>query len=96
MSADNVLAIVAMAAVTYLTRISGMLLGDLLPRAGRFRHALDALPAAVLTAVIAPAVTAGPAEMIAGAVTVLAATRLPMLGAIATGMASTALLRAFV
>jgi len=92
-SADNVLAILAMALATYATRVAGMLLGDRLPRIGRVKQALDAVPAAVLTAVVAPAVTAGKAEMIAGAVVVLAALRLPMLGVIAVGMAAAALLR---
>jgi uncharacterized membrane protein len=93
MNVDDVLAIVAMAVATYATRIGGMLLGARLPRTGRVKQALDALPAAVLTAVIVPAVTAGRAEMIAGAATVLAATRLPMLAAIAIGMACAAVLR---
>jgi uncharacterized membrane protein len=95
MSPDNVLAIAAMAAATYATRIGGILLGARLPREGRVRQALDAVPAAVLTAVIAPALMAGRAEMIAGAATALAMTRLPMLVAIAIGMTTVALLRAF-
>ena len=95
MSADNVLAIVAMALATYATRIAGILLGDKLPRGGRVRQALDALPAAVLTAVIAPALAAGRIELVAGAATGLAALRLPMLAAIAIGMATAALLRAY-
>jgi uncharacterized membrane protein len=44
---------------------------------------------------IAPAVTAGTAEMVAGAVTVLAAARLPMIVAIAVGIACAAVLRGF-
>ena len=95
MSPDNLLAIVAMALATYATRIGGLLLGDRLPRDGRVRQALDALPAAVLTAVIAPALTAGRVELAAGAATALAALRLPMLAAIAIGMATAAFLRAW-
>jgi uncharacterized membrane protein len=95
MNADVLLAIAAMTAVTYATRIGGMLLGDRLPRNGRVKQALDALPAAVLTAVIAPAATAGKAEMIASAATVAAALRLPTLAAITVGMACAALLRAY-
>ncbi len=79
MSADTVLAIAAMAVATYATRIGGMLLGGYLPKTARARQPLDALPAAVLTAVIAPAVLAGSAEMIAAALTLLAALRLPMI-----------------
>ena len=95
MSADNFLAIIAMAVATYATRIGGMLLGGYLPKTGRVRQALDALPAAVLTAVIAPAVIAGSAEMIAAALTLLAALRLPMIVAVLVGMGSVAILRAF-
>lgn len=94
MHADAVLAILAMAVATYATRLAGLLLGPLLPRTGRLRRALDALPIAVLTAVIAPAVATGRAELIAGALAALAATRLPLLGVIAVGMAAVAGLRA--
>jgi uncharacterized membrane protein len=95
MSLDNVLAILAMAAVTYATRIAGVALGERIPRHGPLGRALDAVPAAVLTAVIAPALLAGRAEMIAGAATALAMTRLPMLAAIAIGMTVAAVLRAW-
>jgi uncharacterized membrane protein len=49
----------------------------------------------VLTAVIAPAVIAGPAEMSAAALTLVAALRLPMIVAVLVGMGSVAVLRAF-
>ncbi len=94
MSADGLLAILVMAVATYATRIGGMLLGGYLPKTGRVRQALDALPAAVLTAVIAPDVMAGSAEMIAAALTLLAALRLPMIVAVLVGMGSVAILRA--
>jgi uncharacterized membrane protein len=94
MSADGLLAILAMAVATYATRIGGILLGGYLPRTGRVRQALDALPAAVLTAVIAPDVMAGSAEMIAAVLTLLAALRLPMIVAVLVGMGSVAILRA--
>ncbi|WP_181702533.1 AzlD family protein [Chthonobacter albigriseus] len=90
----NLLAIVAMGVATYLTRISGLFLADRLPRTGRIRVALDALPPAVLTAVVAPAVLAGPAEAIAGLITVLAAFRLPLIAVVAIGVGSVAALRA--
>lgn len=89
----NLLAILAMGVATYLTRIAGLFLAERLPRTGRVRVALDALPAAVLTAVVAPAVLAGPAEMIAGAVTILAAFRLPLIAVVAIGVATTAAVR---
>ncbi|HET6315714.1 MAG TPA: AzlD domain-containing protein [Chloroflexota bacterium] len=94
MSGDNVLAIIAMAVATYSTRIGGMLLGGHLPKTGRVRQALDALPAALLTAVVTPAVIAGPAEMVAAGLTLLAALRLPIVVAVLVGMGSVAILRA--
>jgi uncharacterized membrane protein len=95
MSPDGLLAILAMAVATYATRLGGMLLGGYLPKTGRVRQALDALPAAVLTAVIAPALIAGSAELIAAGLTLLAALRLPMIAAVLVGMGSVATLRAF-
>jgi uncharacterized membrane protein len=94
MSPDSLLAILAMAVATYATRLAGMLLGGYLPRTGRVRQGLDALPAAVLTAVIAPAVIVGSAEIIAAAATLLAALRLPMVLAVLIGMATVSILRA--
>lgn len=89
----NLIAILAMGLATYLTRIAGFYLADRLPRSGRVRVALDALPPAVLTAVVAPAVLAGPAEAIAGLITVVAAFRLPLIVVVAIGVASVGLLR---
>jgi uncharacterized membrane protein len=71
-----------------------MLLGGHLPKTGRVRQALDALPAALLTAVVTPAVIAGPAEMVAAGLTLLAALRLPIVVAVLVGMGSVAILRA--
>jgi uncharacterized membrane protein len=94
MSTDNLLAIVAMAVATYATRLGGLLLGAHLPHTGRVRQGLDALPAAVLTAVIAPDVVAGPAGITAAALTLLAALRMPMIVAVLVGMGTVAVLRA--
>ena len=80
------LAILAMAIATYATRISGFIIGPYLPEEGRLRQALDAVPAAVLTAVVAPTIVRGPAELIASVATIIAARRLPALGAIAVGV----------
>ncbi len=49
----------------------------------------------MLTAVIAPALVTGPAEAIAGIVTVVAAFRLPLIATVAIGVATVSLLRAF-
>lgn len=89
------LAIVAMALVTYATRVAGLLLARHIPEHGRIRAGLDALPAAVLIAVIAPAATAGPAEVAAVILTALAASRLPLLGVVAVGVVSVTVLRRF-
>lgn len=97
MSVDPVTlsAILAMAAVTYLTRIAGIFLARRLVLGARARHAFDAIPPAVLVAVIAPAALAtGWAESGAALITVLAATRLPMLAVIAVGVIAVVTLRA--
>ena len=96
MSLDSqaVLAILAMALATYLTRAGGLWLLKLANVRGRTRAALDAVPPAVLMAVIAPTVFAtGLAETVASAVTLLAAFRLPLLVAVAIGVASVVGLR---
>ncbi len=83
----NLLAILAMAAATYLTRVCGLWLAGRIPAGGRTRAALDALPIAVLVAVIAPSAAAGPAEVIAAVVTILAVRRLPLVALVAVAMA---------
>lgn len=88
-------AIVGMGIATYLTRISGLMLVRFVRLRGRTRAALEAVPTAVLMSVIAPTVLAtGPAETIAAILTMLAATRVPLLGVVAVGVLSAALLRA--
>jgi uncharacterized membrane protein len=92
-AAANLVAILAMAIGTYATRVAGLLFVRYVPETGRARAALDALPAAVLVAVIAPAATAGPAEIVATAVTMFAVTRLPLLAAVVVGVVAVSLLR---
>jgi uncharacterized membrane protein len=89
----NLAAIVLMGVATYATRAAGFLLAGHLPRSGPVRAALDALPPAVLAAVIAPAVVEGPAEMAAAAITMVAALRLPLLVTVAVAAGSVAILR---
>lgn len=92
--AENFLAILAMGVATYGVRLAGLLIAGHIPQTGRARAALEALPAAVLTAVVAPmALTTGPAETIAAAIAILAAFRLPILGVVAVGVVSVVLLR---
>lgn len=87
-------AIAGMAIVTYVNRLSGLVLARVVRLEGRAKAALDALPAAILMAVIAPMVlTQGPAESLAAAITVIAALRLPLLAAVVIGVASVVALR---
>jgi uncharacterized membrane protein len=88
-------AIVAMAVVTYATRIAGFFIGERLALRGRAKAGFDAIPPAVLVAVIAPtALATGWPETLAAAVTILAATRLPLLATIAAGVLTVVALRA--
>ena len=92
----TLLAIAGMALATYATRVAGLWLVQRLTIKGRLGGALEALPPAMLMAVIAPmALATGAAETIAALVTALAATRLPMLATIAVGVVAAALLRQF-
>ncbi len=87
-------AILAMAAATILTRISGLVLLRYVTLSKRQKRALGSIPPAVLMAVVTPtALATGLAESIACAVTALAAFRLPMLAAVALGVATVAVLR---
>jgi uncharacterized membrane protein len=91
-----ILAIAAMAIATGFTRLSGAFLVGLLTVEGRLKAALDALPPAILVAVIAPTVlTTGPAESGAATITIAAAWgRLPLLLVIIIGVAAVVTLRA--
>lgn len=89
--------IVAGAVATYLTRIGGYLVvsrfSSLHPRV---QAALNAVPAAVLTTLVAPALTtARPAELLTLAIAALAALRLSMMPVFLIGVASIVLLRQF-
>ncbi|QCI64260.1 AzlD family protein [Phreatobacter stygius] len=91
----TLIAIFGMAAVTYACRVTGLLIAGRFAFAGRAKAAVDAIPPAVLTAVIAPTLLAtGWAETCAGAITILAATRLPLIATIATGVVTVVVLRA--
>lgn len=91
----NVLAICAMAIATYGTRVAGLYVMRFVAVKGRMRAALDALPPAILMAVIAPTIfTTGPAETIAAAITLgLALLRAPLVVTMAAGVASVVVLR---
>jgi len=60
------LAIFGAAAVTYALRIGGLLLAGKLPKTGRFKRFMDALPGTILLSLIVPAaLAAGPIGWIA-------------------------------
>ena len=84
-----------MAVATYATRLLGVLLLSRYRPGPIVSAALDALPVAVLTAVIAPAVlSGGKPDWIAAGITTAAAFRLPLLATVAIGVASVVVLRA--
>ena len=90
----TMIAILAMAVVTYFTRIAGLFVADRLVLTGRAKAAFDAIPPAVLVAVIAPtALTTGWAEAVAAAITAVVAFRLPLLGTAAVGVIAVVVLR---
>ena len=94
LDATTVLTILMMGLVTYLTRIAGLFIAGRFRLEGRARSAFDAIPVSVLTAVIAPTLlTSSVAESLAGAVTVLAAFRLPLLGTVILGVTAIVFLR---
>lgn len=95
MSSSALIAILGMGIATYLTRLSGFYLLRGLNVSGPMKAALDALPPAVLMAVIAPVIlTTGWAESIAAAITAVAAFfHLPLTVTILIGIASVVALR---
>ncbi|TGV78228.1 AzlD family protein [Mesorhizobium sp. M00.F.Ca.ET.149.01.1.1] len=90
----TVLAILAMAGVTYLTRIGGYVMLKNRTLSPRATAVMEAAPGCVLISVIAPAfVSKNPADLAAQAITLLAATRLSMLPTVVIGVGSAGVLR---
>lgn len=91
----TVLIILAAAVVTYLTRVGGHLVLSRFERVHpRVEAGLNAVPAAVLTTLVAPAVlSAGPAELIALAVAGAVALRGGMMAMFLSGAAVLIVLR---
>jgi uncharacterized membrane protein len=88
-------AILAMAAATMFTRLAGLFIPAAALRHPRARAAFEAVPAAVLAALIAPTVLAtGWPETVAAVLTGLAALRLPLIAVVAVGVVAAAVLRA--
>jgi len=88
--------IVTLGLVTYATRIGGHLIlsrfGRLNPR---LEAALDAVPAAVMTAIVAPmALATGLLESVAAAIAVLAALRLSMHATLVLSLGAPVVMRA--
>jgi uncharacterized membrane protein len=98
MSGSALLAILGMALATYATRVAGLLLVRGVAVKGRLKAALDALPPAILMAVIAPTILlTGNAERIAAILaTVSAFFRLPLIVTIIVGVVSVVVLRQFI
>ena len=93
---NALLLIVALGLATYATRIGGHLVLSRFDRLHpRVEAALDAVPAAVMTAIVAPfALTTGLPEAAAAGVTALASMRLPIHAVLLIGMLVVAALRA--
>lgn len=93
----TLLAIVAMGLATYVTRLAGMLMASHLELVGRTKAVVEAIPGCTLISVIAPLVFLnGPADMMAGVITALAAWRLPMVAVLSIGVVAAGLLRAII
>ncbi len=91
----TLLPIVLMACVTYLTRIGGYVLLRNRVLSPRALAVMDAAPGCVLISVIAPSFVADqPADLLALAITLAAATRLSLLPTVIIGVAAAGLLRA--
>ena len=88
------LTILAMAVVTYITRISGYLLLRKRKLSPRLTKVLESVPGCVLIAVIAPAfATTNPANLLAVIITILLAWRFSLLLTVMFSIAITAFLR---
>ena len=93
----TMLTIAAMGCVTYSTRVGGFLLLRNRHLSPRTLAVLEAVPGCVLISVIAPRfVSDKPAELLALAITLLAAWRLPLLPTVIVSIVATGLLRHFI
>ncbi len=90
----HVLTIMLMALTTYMTRIGGYLLLRNRTVSARTKGVMECAPGCVLITVIAPDfVTGHPADLMALALTTLAATRMPILPTVIISIVSAAILR---
>jgi uncharacterized membrane protein len=90
----NLLTILMMAAVTYMTRIGGYVFLRNRTLSTRIQTVMESAPGCVLITIIAPDfVTGHPADLIALALTMVAATRFSILPTVVTAIASAGVLR---
>ncbi|HXD45856.1 MAG TPA: AzlD domain-containing protein [Pseudolabrys sp.] len=91
------LVIAAMAAVTYVTRIGGFVIMGYVPLTRRVRAFLQALPGAVVVAIVLPIVVkgGGPAALAVAVSLAVMAWRRNDLIAVICGVAAAALVRAY-
>ena len=90
----TVATIVLMALATYMTRVAGYLVLGGRQMSRRTMTVLDTAPGCVLIAVIAPVFVSGRiADLIALSLTLVAATRLPLLPTVLIGVAGAGLAR---
>lgn len=91
---STLIAILFVALTTYLTRLLGYVLLKNKTLSAKHKKILEVVPGCVLISVIAPYfVKDNPADLIAIAITLLAASRLPLLSTVVISMLSAALLR---
>lgn len=94
---STLVAIICIAATTYLTRILGYLLLKNKTLTTRSQRILQIIPGCVLISVIAPYfVTDNPANLLAMVITLLAATYLSLLPTVIISIVATGLLRYFI
>ncbi|MBN3821554.1 AzlD family protein, partial [Paraburkholderia sp. Se-20369] len=91
---QTVTTIVLMAATTYLSRILGYVVLRNRTLSPRMTAVMENVPGCVLISVIAPAfVSSRPADLLALAITLLAATRLSILPTVTIGVVAAGVLR---
>jgi uncharacterized membrane protein len=91
---STLIAILLVAITTYLTRLLGYVVLKNKTLSNKHKKILEVVPGCVLISVIAPYfVKEQPADLIAIALTLLAASRLPLLPTVIISMLSAALLR---
>ncbi|MCP8894649.1 AzlD family protein [Shinella daejeonensis] len=90
----NLATILAMAIVTYLTRVGGYLFLRNRTLSPRLTTVLESAPGCVLITIIAPQFVSGhPADLIALVITTIAATRLSLLPTVLVAIVSAGILR---